>query len=122
MSALTYEDVWDGVPDPRQDRAAAAFVTSMVALATGVPAREIAAPTRARAPAARARQMAMYLAHVGYAWPMSRVAAAFGRDRTTASHACHRIEDMRDDAGFDAQISTMEACLRQAPEPWGLAA
>ena len=47
MSALTHEDVWDGVPDPRQDRAAAAFVTSMVALATGVPAREIAAPTRA---------------------------------------------------------------------------
>ena len=56
MSALTHEDVWDGVPDPRRDRAAAAFVTSMVALATGVPAREIAAPTRARAPAARAAQ------------------------------------------------------------------
>ena len=122
MSALTHEDVWDGVPDPRRDRAAAAFVTSMVALATGVPAREIAAPTRARAPAAQARQIAMYLAHVVHSWPMSRVAIAFGRDRTTASHACHRIEDLRDDAEFDAQISTMEACLRQAPEPWALAA
>ena len=115
MSALSHEDVWEGVPDPRRDRAAAAFVTSMVALATGVPAREIASPTRARAPAARARQMAMDLAHVGYAWPMSRVAVAFGRDRTTASHACHRIEDMRDDAQFDEQLSAMEACLRQAP-------
>jgi len=117
MSAVLYEDVWDAVPDPRRDRLAAAFVTSLVAMETGVPAREIAAPTRARAPAALARQMAMYLAHVSYAWPMSRVATAFGRDRTTASHACHKIEDMRDDAAFDARISAMEACLREAPEP-----
>ncbi len=122
MIAISDEDIWDGAPDPRRDRAAAAFVTSMVAMATGIPAREIASPTRARAPAARARQMAMYLAHVAYAWPMSRVAAAFGRDRTTASHACHRIEDLRDDPDFDARIEVMESCLRQAPEPWGLAA
>lgn len=122
MSALDYEDEWPTLPDPRRDRAAASFVTSMVAMTTGVPAREINAPTRARAKAARARQMAMYLAHVGYAWPMARVAAAFGRDRTTASHACHRIEDLRDDPAFDAQITAMETCLRQAPEPWALAA
>jgi len=122
MSAPDYEDFWDSVPDPRRDRAAAAFVTSMVSMATGVSPREIAARTRATAKAARARQMAMYLAHVGYAWPMARVAAAFGRDRTTASHACHRIEDLRDDAAFDTQLSAMESCLRQAPEPWALAA
>jgi len=122
MIAISDEDIWEGTPDPRRDRAAAAFVTSMVAMATGIPAREIASPTRARAPAARARQMAGYLAYVGYAWPMSRVAAAFGRDRTTASHACHRIEDLRDDADFDARITAMESCLRQAPEPWDLAA
>lgn len=122
MSALDYEDEWPTLPDPRRDRAAASFVTSMVAMTTGIPAREINAPTRARAKAARARQMAMYLAHVGYAWPMARVAAAFGRDRTTASHACHRIEDLRDDPTFDAQITAMETCLRQAPEPWALAA
>ena len=122
MSALSHEDVWDGIPDPRQDRRAAALVTSVVAFATGVPAREIASPTRARAPAALARQIAMYLAHVVHGWPMSRVAVAFGRDRTTASHACHRIEDMRDDPTFDARLSAMEACLRQAPEPGMLAA
>ena len=122
MSAPDYEDDWASMPDPRRDRAAASFVTSMVSMATGISPREISSPTRARAKAARARQMAMYLAHVGYAWPMARVAAAFGRDRTTASHACNRIEDLRDDPGFDAQISVMEACLRQAPEPWGLAA
>jgi hypothetical protein len=27
------------------------------------------------------------------------------------------IEDLRDDAVFDARLSTMEACLRQAVEP-----
>src|SRR5690349_16153507 len=113
MSAPEYEDIWAAAPDPRRDRAAAAFVTSLVSMATGVPMREIAGPTRATAKAARARQMAMYLAHVGYAWPMARVAVAFNRDRTTASHAVHRIEDLRDDARFDAQITAMEACLRE---------
>lgn len=105
------------LPDPRRDRLAAAFVTGLVAMSTGVPAGEIAASTRARAPAARARQIAMYLTHVGFSWPLARVAAAFGRDRTTASHACHRIEDLRDDAAFDQRLAAMEACLREAPEP-----
>lgn len=122
MSAPDYEDDWANLPDPRRDRAAATFVTSLVAMTTGISTREINAPTRARAKAARARQIAMYLAHVTYAWPMARVAAAFGRDRTTASHACHRIEDLRDDPAFDALITAMEASLRQAPEPWAMAA
>jgi chromosomal replication initiation ATPase DnaA len=95
----------------------AQFVTSLVALATGVSSTEIIAASRARAPAARARQMAMYLAHVGYAWPLARVGLAFGRDRTTASYACHLIEDLRDDERFDAALSDMEACMRAAPEP-----
>ena len=122
MTAPDFEDDWAHMPDPRRDRAAATFVTSMVAMTTGISAREINAPTRARAKAARARQIAMYLAHVTYAWPMARVATAFGRDRTTASHACHRIEDLRDDPAFDVLISAMEASLRQAPEPWAMAA
>lgn len=105
------------LPDPRRDRLAAAFVTSLVAMTTGVPAGQIAAASRASASAARARQIAMYLTHVGFSWPLARVAAAFGRDRTTASHACHRVEDLRDDAAFDARLSAMEACLREAPQP-----
>jgi chromosomal replication initiation ATPase DnaA len=102
--------------DPIQDRMKAAFVTSLVAMTTGIPARDIVAASRNHASAARARQMAMYLAHVGFAWPLARVGQAFGRDRTTASHACHRIEDMRDDARFDACLNGLEACLRAAPD------
>jgi len=103
--------------DPAMDRLKAQFVASLVALATGVPQPEIVASERARAPAARARQIAMYLAHTAFAWPLSRVGLAFGRDRTTASHACHLIEDLRDDRVFDSILGELERCLRAAPEP-----
>jgi len=103
--------------DPAMDRLKAQFVASLVALATGVPQPEIVASARARAPVARARQIAMYLAHTAFAWPLSRVGLAFGRDRTTASHACHLIEDLRDDRVFDSILAELERCLRAAPEP-----
>jgi hypothetical protein len=106
--------------DPAIDRIKAAFVTSLVAMNTGIPARDIVARSRTSAEAALARQMAMYLAHVGFAWPLARVGAAFGRDRTTAGYACHRIEDLRDRPEFDAVMNEMEACLRAAPAPAGV--
>jgi chromosomal replication initiation ATPase DnaA len=65
--------------------------------------------------AALARQIAMYLAHTVFSWSMSRVGAAFDRDRTTASHACHRVEDLRDDAQFDSLLLKLESCARAAP-------
>ena len=101
----------------RADAAMAGFVTSVVSVATGVEADRIFAATRQSAPAARARHMAMYLAHVGFAWPLSRVGAAFGRDRTTASHAVHLIEDLRDQPLFDAALDVLEACVRAGPPP-----
>jgi chromosomal replication initiation ATPase DnaA len=104
------------IHDHVRDRARAAFITSMVAMSSRVPAREIVAASRNHAAAAHARQVAMYMAYVGYAWSLSRVATAFGRDRTTVSYACHRIEDMRDDPAFDAYLGDMETCLRAAPE------
>ena len=99
------------------DAAMAGFVTYVVSVATGVEADRIFAATRQSAPAARARHMAMYLAHVGFAWPLSRVGAAFGRDRTTASHAVHLIEDLRDQPLFDAALDVLEACVRAGPPP-----
>ena len=105
-----------------RDRLRAAFVTSLVAMTTGVCPAQIQSRTRNKAQAARARQIAMYLSHVSFEWPLARVGAAFGRDRTTASHACHKVEDLRDDADFDANLNAMEACLRNAPlevpDPW----
>ncbi len=106
----------DRRPDYRRDRLRAAFVTSLVAMATGVSPVDISSRTRNRAEAARARQIAMYLSHISFEWPLTRVGAAFGRDRTTAGYACHRVEDLRDDADFDAHLSVMEACLKYVPQ------
>ncbi|XBQ15321.1 MAG: helix-turn-helix domain-containing protein [Oceanicaulis sp.] len=100
-----------------EDRARARLAIQTVAYALGVPAEEIAAPTRGSAQAALARQVAMYLAHVAFEMSLQRAAQAFGRDRSTAAHACHRIEDRRDDAAFDAFLDELEACLRAAPAP-----
>ena len=58
--------------------------------------------------AAFARQIAMYLAHVGFGLSMAEVGRAFGRDRTTVVHACHLIEDRRDDVRFDQLLDHLE--------------
>ncbi|WP_417468867.1 helix-turn-helix domain-containing protein [Maricaulis sp.] len=99
------------------DVARARLAQSAVAYAFGVPPDELEAPTRRSREAAFARQAAMYLAHIAFELSLSRVAQAFGRDRSTAAHACHRIEDRRDDRGFDQSMDALEACLRSAPQP-----
>ena len=101
----------------RRDRLTVAFVASLVAMVMDVPEREILARRRTNALAVRARQTAIYLVHIVLGWPLRRAAGAFGRDRSTGSHAVQQIEDLRDDATFDARLSTMEACLRQVVEP-----
>lgn len=115
MLVQTLEDIWAITPDPRRDRLTVGFVTHLVSLATGVPAAEISAPRRATHAAVRARQLAIYLTHITFHWPLARVAFAFGRDRTTCGHACRKIEDLREDAAFDRRLAELEACLRQAP-------
>ncbi len=115
MLVQALEDLWAITPDPRRDRLAVAFVTHLVAMATDVSPGDISAQKRTSLAAARARQIAIYLTHVTFHWPLNRVAFAFGRDRTTCAHACHKIEDLREDAGFDARLATLEECLRQAP-------
>lgn len=62
---------------------------------------------------ARARQLAMYLAHIVYGRSMKEIGQAFGRDRTTVSYACALIEDMRDDPHFDEEVSALERQLER---------
>lgn len=116
MTVSSEDDLWGEPREYRRDRLAAAFVISLVAWALDVPAREIAARRRSTAAVARGRHVAIYLAHVTLAWPISRAAAAFGRDRTTASHAIHVVEDLRDDRAFDALLTSLEASIRSACE------
>lgn len=99
----------------QHDHNAAALVAEVVALATGVPANDIQARGRRQIDVVQARRIAMYLAYVIFQWPLERVGAAFGRDRTTAGAACRVVEDLRDDPEFDARVERLEACLRLAP-------
>lgn len=62
-----------------------------------------------------ARQAAIYLCHVACGMSLGNVAQAFRRDRSTVSHACHAVEDRRDDPLFDAWIEAMTQSLRLAP-------
>ena len=82
------------------------------AFAFDVPLGEILAGSRRHAPVAFARQVAMYLSHVAGGLSLTEVGSAFSRDRTTASHACHIVEDRRDDPRLDALIASLENALR----------
>lgn len=69
------------------------------------------APSRGSPRVSLARQVAMYLCHVAFAMSFEAIGRAFGRDRTTVSHACRVIEDRRDDIWFDCRIAALErAC------------
>ena len=57
---------------------------------------------------ARVRQIAMYVTHVVLGVSMQEVGRCFGRDRTTVRHACHLVEDMRDDEDFDLAVVRIE--------------
>lgn len=83
-----------------------------VAAMTRVPATSLRGPCRGRRPVARARQLAMYLAHVGLGLSLTRVGIGFGRDRTTVRHACALIEDRRDDPALELALAAIEAGLR----------
>lgn len=71
---------------------------------------DIAAATRRSRRVARARHVAIYLAHVALGLPLAEVAAEFSRDRTTAGYACRVVEDARDDPAFDAAVAELELC------------
>lgn len=88
------------------------MVTHTVSSAFLVPVNELQAPTRCRARVARARQVAMYLAHVGLGLSYTDAGRLFGRDRTTVAHACRLVEEQREDPRFDASLDYLEQTLR----------
>ena len=89
------------------------IVKAAVAATFTVPIDELYAPTRRRAEVALARQSAMYLAHVALGLNFTDVGRAFGRDRTTAAHACRTIEDRRGHAELDTRLAELEHALRR---------
>lgn len=104
------------------DVAAAQLAAGVAAYGLGLSEADILCRKRGSHAVAFARQVAMYLCHVGFELSLARVAIAFDRDRSTVAHACHAIEDRREEAQFDLWIGALEALLRNAPPPLAKAA
>lgn len=96
---------------PVREDAGLADVLALVSRERKIPIRLLVHVSRCQADTARARQLAMYLAHVAKGISLTAIGMAFGRDRTTVSYACSLIEDLRDDAQFDAELERFEAVL-----------
>ncbi len=98
------------------DMARARFACDAAAFALGCDAK-LLNEGRGNAAMAFARQVAMYLTHIAFGMSLQRVGNAFLRDRSTVAHACHLIEDRRDDPQIDDMLDQLEASLRAAPMP-----
>jgi chromosomal replication initiation ATPase DnaA len=98
----------------RRDRAFACADLSrgLVAVVFGVSHSELEMNSRSSPVSALARQIAMYLTHVVFAVSLSRTGLAFGRDRTTAAHACRVVEEAREDGEFDFMMERLSSALR----------
>lgn len=101
-----------GAEPPPSASALCSLAARLAASAIGVPASEISLSRRSSRRVSTARQLGIYLAHTAAGLPLAKVAELFGRDRTTAAHACRLIEDRRDDRRFDAELSELEDLLR----------
>jgi chromosomal replication initiation ATPase DnaA len=80
----------------------------ILAACFSVSSKELRSQDRATACISRIRQVGMYISHVALGLTMKEVAAGFCRDRSTVVHACHLIEDLRDEPDFDKICVTVE--------------
>ena len=113
VPTLAQQPLWFHAVDPcvEATERLCDLLAGTVAAAFAVPVIELQATTRRPPTVAFARQSAMYLAHVVFGLTLTEIGRAFGRDRKTASYACVRVENLRDDPEFDAALETLErAC------------
>lgn len=88
-------------------------LSAVVATAFRISAADLEKRTR-RIDIARARQAAIYLARVVLRMTLRDAGRLYGRDRSTAAHACRVIEDLRDNHDFDRLLCTLETRLQDA--------
>ncbi len=94
------------------DQIRAGLAMQLVALATGIAPALMISRERQRPETNRARWLAMYVTHVGFGWPVERVAHAFGFNRSTVAMACRWAEEARDRPEIDRLIDRMEITIR----------
>lgn len=90
----------------------------IVAALFNVSGKELRRSGRTSLEVTRVRQIGMYVAHVTLGMVQGEVGRGFGRDRTTVLHACHLVEDLRDDPDFDRIVATTERVATAAFGVW----
>jgi chromosomal replication initiation ATPase DnaA len=98
--------------NPRRDEDRAFLAAALVGFALGLKTQKILARERGAPVYARARHIAIYVAYSALGMSLSRVAVAFGRDRSTVAHACRLVEDYREDPDFDTWVEQFAVGLR----------
>jgi chromosomal replication initiation ATPase DnaA len=98
----------------KQDQARAKIAMALAAGACGLPMEQVLGGGRATQ-VAFARQVAMYIASIGFGMSLARVGAAFGRDRSTVRHACQVMEERREQPAFDRWMDALEAAAATTP-------
>jgi len=92
-------------------------VQDIISACFAISGRDLRDTRRSRAEIARARQIGMYLAHVTIGLQMQEVGDGFQRDRSTVAHACHVVEDLRDDPDFEDVLQMIEQIIEAAFAP-----
>lgn len=98
----------------KEDRLRAQVAIALAAAAVGTSMEDVAGGVRTTK-VAFARHVAMYVAYVGFGMSLARVAAAFGRDKSTIAYACKMMEDRRDEPSFDRWMEALEVSAANAP-------
>jgi chromosomal replication initiation ATPase DnaA len=87
------------------------IVEAAVAASYRLPRSIFHAPNRCTASVAFARQIAMYISHVWLGLSLTDVGRYFGRDRTTVAHACHIVEERRENPNIERMLSSIETAV-----------
>ncbi|MFK5980900.1 MAG: helix-turn-helix domain-containing protein [Rhizobiaceae bacterium] len=87
------------------------LVIELVSSFFSVSVESLQGRTRGIAPICQARQICMYLLHTSLSISYPEIGQLFRRDRTTISHACMVVEDLRDDSDIDRNLTRLELIL-----------
>ena len=98
--------------NPRRDEDPAYLAAALVGFALGLNTQGILSGRRGAPVYARARHIAIYVAYSALGMSLTRVAIAFGRDRSTVARACRLVEDYREDPDFDTWVDQLTVGLR----------
>jgi Bacterial dnaA protein helix-turn-helix len=114
------ERVVIGAPAVREKRrderllASCECVIDMAAAFFSISGKELRSAGRGHGDAGRVRQIAMYAANSELGLSATEIGRAFGRSHSTVLHACQLVEQLRDDAEFDAIVHRFELIVRAA--------